>query len=68
MPSSVIAGTSYDAASHKLLIRYVSGAIYEYAAVPSQVYEKMKKAVSKGKFLNSYIKGSYAFKKLKEED
>ncbi len=65
MPSSVVRTIRYDAPSHTLRVVYVSGNIYDYKEVPEPVYEKMKTAGSKGEFLNTKIKGHYAFQKIK---
>jgi hypothetical protein len=64
MPSSVIAGMSYNVPSATLRVTFVSGRVYEYRNVPEEVYREMKKAGSKGEFLNLRIKGHYAFKKI----
>jgi hypothetical protein len=64
MPSSVIATMNYDTASAILTIAYVSGAVYAYEHVPNEIYNRMKAAISKGTFLNKYIKGKYSFKRL----
>jgi lysyl-tRNA synthetase class 2 len=65
MPSSVVRAIKYNAPSHTLRVIYVSGNIYDYMAVPENVYEKMRTAVSKGEFLNTRIKGHYSFQKIK---
>ncbi|QEH39544.1 KTSC domain-containing protein [Chitinophaga sp. XS-30] len=65
MPSSVVAAIRYNEASATLRIIFVSGMVYDYEAVPPAVYQAMKAASSKGTFLNRYIKGHYAFKKVR---
>ena len=65
MPSSVVAEIKYDKLSHTLRISYVSGMMYDYKGVPEQVYTAMKTALSKGMFLNKYIKGKYEFEKIR---
>lgn len=52
--------------SQILRIFYVSGAIYDYLQVPQSVYLEMKKASSKGTFLNKVIKERFAFEKKKD--
>jgi len=64
MPSTFIADMKYNEETQALEIRFVSGLIYEYQKVPPEVYDEMKKAFSKGNFLNQRIKGTYAFKKV----
>ncbi|HEX7844751.1 MAG TPA: KTSC domain-containing protein [Chitinophagaceae bacterium] len=64
MPSSVISSIIYRASSATLRIVYVSGMVYDYKKVPEKVYNAMKTALSKGSFLNKYIKGKYEFEKI----
>lgn len=64
MPSSVVRNMRYNAATRTLRIWYVSGRAYDYKAVPEEVFEAMKAAGSKGRFLNEFIKGNYAFEKV----
>ncbi len=65
MPSSVIRHFRYDAENQRLRVLFVSGIEYDYENFPKEVYEQMRKAYSKGKFLNENIKGKYSFKKVK---
>jgi hypothetical protein len=65
MPSSVVAAFYYDQPSSKLRVVFKSGMIYDYANVPPEAYEEMKKAISKGKYLNDHIKTRYDFQKVK---
>jgi len=64
MPSTVIADMKYNEETCVLRIRFLSGLVYEYQKVPPEVYKEMRKAFSKGTFLNQHIKGNYAFKKV----
>ena len=64
MPSSVVAAIRYDNSSSTLRVVYVSGAVYDYKKVPEEVYTEMKKAFSKGEFLNKEIKPKYPFEKI----
>ena len=64
MPSTVIAGIKYHASSKSLDIHFISGTIYRYKNVPAELYARMKQALSKGKFFNTYIKGSFEFEQL----
>ena len=65
MPSSVVAAIRYDVPSSTLRVVYVSGNIYDYKKVPEEVYTLMKKASSKGEFLNKQIKPNYEFEKIR---
>ncbi len=64
MPSSVVAHMNYDPKLHTLRITYTSGIVYDYKAVPQEVFEEMKAASSKGQFLNYNIKGKYKYRKV----
>ena len=65
MPSSVVAAMKYDTKASTLRVIYTSGNIYDYKEVPEEVYNEMKKASSKGEFLNKQIKPNYEFEKIK---
>ena len=66
MPSSVILNYEYDPDKETLRVRFVSGLLYEYKDVPASIYKAMKKALSKGTYLNRFIKGHYDFEKIEE--
>jgi len=61
MPSSVIQRFWYDATAKDLYIQFVSGLVYRYKAVPDNLYKRMRNTISKGKFFNRYIKGTFEF-------
>ena len=65
MPSSVVAAMKYDVPSSTLRVIYVSGSVYDYKKVPEKVYNEMKKASSKGEFLNKEIKPNYEYEKVR---
>lgn len=64
MPSTAVTGFNYDEPHSTLKVIYTSGSAYAYLNVPRRVYLAMKRAFSKGGFLNRNIKGKYPFKKL----
>lgn len=64
MPSTVVQSMHYFRHARTLRIRYVSGIVYDYKGVPEEVFEAMRAAGSKGRFLNRFIKGNYAFEKV----
>jgi hypothetical protein len=66
MPSSVIRAYSYDALHAVLRIVFVSGAVYDYEAVPEFVYRDMKNAFSKGIFFNEHIKDKFKFSRYRD--
>jgi hypothetical protein len=43
----------------------VSGLVYDYKAIPKGIFENFQNALSKGKFLNTEIKGKYPFEKIR---
>ncbi|WP_432714304.1 KTSC domain-containing protein [Pedobacter sp.] len=64
MPSTVVASMKYFPERQTLRIFYVSGKIYDYKNVPQELYDEMRAAHSKGKFLNERIKGHFNFKQV----
>lgn len=64
MPSSVIRHFCYLGEQRLLRIYYRTGTVYDYIDVPEEVYLAMRKAFSKGTYLNQFIKGKYAFRKV----
>lgn len=66
MPSSVIHHFVYDETNRTLRVFFLSGIAYDYMNVPKDMYDKLKTAFSKGKFLNEEIKGKYPFQKVRE--
>jgi len=64
MPSSVISKMDYNPESEILRITFISGTVYDYKNVPSDVYAEMESAFSKGTFLNENIKGKFKFEKI----
>ena len=43
----------------------MSGKVYAYKNVPKQVYVNMRGFTSKGRYLNSFIKGLYECEEIK---
>ena len=59
--SSNVAGFSYDVANQVLTVEFNSGSRYDYYDVPEHIFEGMKTADSKGRYLNAEIKGHYRY-------
>lgn len=59
--SSNIAGFSYDEATQVLTVEFNNGSRYDYYDVPDHIFEGMKSADSKGKYLNAEIKSLYRY-------
>lgn len=62
MPSSVIKRSEYDPERRVLTIWFVpSGRAYDYRDVPPRVYDRLRRATSKGRFFNAHIRDHYPF-------
>jgi hypothetical protein len=65
MPSTVIDHFNYIPDAEILRVTFISGSVYAYKGVPQHIYNQIKTARSKGKFLNENIKGKFPFEKLR---
>jgi hypothetical protein len=59
VPSTVIDRFDYDAATHTLTIRFVSGREYDYFDVPPRVHRDLKSRTSKGRYFNKRIRNAF---------
>ena len=64
MPSSVISDFAYDPAVRELTIRFVSGRLYAYSDVPTDVVTAFGDAPSRGTFFNRFIRDHYNYREL----
>jgi len=62
--SSQVSLTAYDYDTLVMKVTFKASGTYKYESVPHDVWEKSLKATSIGKFINSDIKGKYAYKKI----
>ena len=62
--SSNIARFQYDDQNRVLRVEFKNGALYGYYDVPSNVFESMQAAESKGQFLAQQVKGRYRYARL----
>lgn len=62
--SSNIKGGKYNTDKKTLQITFSSGAIYEYANVPHEVFSAFDNADSQGKYFNSNISKKFDYKKV----
>jgi len=60
--SSNIDGIGYE--NGTLFVKFKNNSEYKYAGVPAELYEQLKKAESKGKFINESVKGRFNFEKV----
>jgi len=65
MPSTAISSFHYNEQASTLEVVFLSGRVYKYLQVPAKVFNAMKNAISKGSYLNRYIKGFYDFEKIR---
>ena len=59
MPSAVIRDFSYNVATRQLVVTFVTGRVYAYAAVPPDVHNAFRASGSKGRFFNLEIRDNY---------
>lgn len=62
--SSALSGFLYDPDHRLLWIRFRSGDIYLYRAVPTETVEGLVAAPSQGQYFNSAIRGRFMFSRL----
>lgn len=62
MPSTAISRILYEPEVQVLNVWFrESGELYRYYDVPARVHDAFRKAASKGRFFNAYIKDRYPF-------
>ena len=61
--STSIASIGYRADGGALEIEFSNGAVYRYSGVPSEVFEQMMVAESKGQYLHRHIRGCYDYER-----
>ncbi len=61
--SSNIESIGYDDSAQELHVQFLNGGLYIYHGVPSDVFDGMLNASSKGSFLNRSVKEIYKFTK-----
>lgn len=62
--SSNVASLGYDPATETLEVEFLSGSIYQYYNVPEIMYDRMKRAQSKGEFLHMHVKNAYPYSRV----
>lgn len=63
--SSILVAVAYDPTRKRLLLRFRTGAIYEYENVPPVVYEEMLAAPSKGAYFSEYVRPDYPYRRVR---
>lgn len=62
--SSSVDWYEYGARERTIDVRYVGGGVYRYFDVPLGVYEQLRSAPSKGRFVNEVVKKRYRCARL----
>ncbi len=62
--SSNIASIGYDPESATLEIEFTNGSIYQYFNVPTGLNDELMASLSKGQFLNTYIRNGYPYSRV----
>jgi len=63
--SSNLKSVGYDINTKTLEIEFKNGSVYQYYGVPLDIYEKLMKAPSHGKFFHAHIRNVYRYKRIK---
>ena len=62
--SSNVASVGYDAETETLEVEFNNGSVYQYLGVPVIVHAELITASSIGRYLNTFVKGTYAYQPL----
>jgi len=62
--SSAVRSIGNDAVAAILEVEFTSGRVYQYQGVPTETYEEIMRAESKGKYLNTHIKERFPFRRV----
>jgi hypothetical protein len=57
--SHALAAVGYSKRLHALEVEFVSGAVYRYSNVPSQIYRDLLSAASKAQFYDTNVRGHF---------
>lgn len=63
--SSNLKGATYNTEEKTLVVEFNNGAIYQYDAVPWEVFTKFRMSESQGKYFNTSISKTYKYQKVK---
>lgn len=64
--SSNLAAVGYDASSKSLFVEFLSGGLYQYHSVPSNIHAGLMGASSHGQYFDQYVKkAGYRFTKIR---
>ena len=68
LTSSILEAIAYDPTRKRLLLRFRTGAVYEYENVPPVIYEEMLSAPSKGRYFSEYVRPDYPYRRVQASD
>ena len=60
----MIRSVGYDERYSRLEIEFTSGKIYQYEAVPEEVYRGLMSAGSKGRYFEEQINGRFRYSRM----
>jgi len=62
--STTLLTIGYDDVAQRLHLQFRSRAVYYYSGVPTDIYQSLFSAPSKGAYFNRNIRGRFPFQKL----
>jgi hypothetical protein len=62
--SKLLAASAYDAAKHRLYLRFRSGDVYRYFEFPAEQYQDFLNAESHGRYFLSNIRNQFRYERL----
>lgn len=57
--SSSLRSIGYDARTRTLEVEFASGSVYRYGPVPSEVWSALRRADSKGKYFQEFVRDRF---------
>jgi hypothetical protein len=66
LESSSLRSVGYDPSARVLEVEFLNGGVYQYLDVKDDEFEEFQEADSKGRYLNTEIKPSHRYRRLKK--
>lgn len=66
LESTSLRSVGYDPSARVLEVEFLNGGVYQYLDVQDDEYEEFREADSKGRYLNTAIKPSHRYRRLKK--
>lgn len=67
LDSTLLLWVLYVPEERRLRLKFRSGEIYDYSAVPQRIYQALLDAESKGRYFNHYIRDAYPTQPLRTD-